>query len=388
VETPTLPLIIPQPRLTNSVPTPASINELIYQVSMNHPALPAPISVFVNYVPQSTPAVALPPTSITSASDIINEYYYTYTYKPFIDMINTALRTCFQLTLTALGGGLPAQYFAPNQAVFPYLYWDDDKNIATLVAPAQLFQTPTANNVAPTINPLLAALPIAGTNAPIELYFNAPLYNLFSSFTALQNAYVAPTPPAISSLNWRILCPDTITIDPYAIVGSQVALAPPAGSMPTFPQTTLPNSPFQSPSIYSLLRVAQEYPTTPLWNPATALVFTTSLLPIHSSIVSAPVLFGAGATFTTAGNNSGIANILTDLEITTDKGWQTKPNISYVPTAEYRLFDLNGNAPLSAIQISVSWKDTFGRLNPLRLGSGCNASIKLMFRRKDFQGVV
>jgi hypothetical protein len=104
--------------------------------------------------------------------------------------------------------------------------------------------------------------------------------------------------------------------------------------------------------------------------------------------VSAPVLFGAGAAFTTAGNNSGIANILTDLEVSTDKGWQTKPNISYVPTAEYRLFDLNGNAPLSAIQISVSWRDTFGRLNPLRLGSGANASIKLMFRRKDFQGVV
>lgn len=390
VETPTLPLIIPQPRLSNAIPAPASVNELIYQVSMNHPALPAPISVFLNYIPQSTPAVAPPPTSITSATDIVNEYYYTYTYKPFIDMVNVALRTCFQLTITALGAGLPAQYInAPaNQIIFPYLAWDDDKNIATLVAPAQLFQTPTANNQFPTINANLAALPVANTNLPIELYFNAPLFNLFSSFTALQNAYVAPIAPAIASLNWRILCPDLITIDPFAIVSPQVAAVPPAGTMPTFPQTALTSAPFQPPSIYSLLRVPQEYPTTPLWNPVQALVFTTSLLPIHSSIVSAPVLFGSGAAFTTAGNNSGIANILTDLEVSTDKGWQTKPNISYVPTAEYRLFDLNGNAPLSAIQISVSWRDTFGRLNPLRLGSGANASIKIMFRRKDFQGVV
>ena len=388
VETPTLPLIIPQPRLTNAIPAPASVNELIYQVSMNHPSLPAPLSVFVVYVPQSSPAVAPPPTSISSATDIVNEYYYTYTYKPFIDMVNTALRTCFQLTINALGGGLPAQYDVPPNTVFPYLYWDDDKNIATLVAPAQLFQTPTANNQFPTINANITNLPVAGTNAPIELYFNAPLFTLFSSFTALQNAYVAPIAPAIASLNWRILCPDTITIDPYSIVSPQVAPAAPAGTMPTFPETALAFSPFQPPSIYSLLRVAQEYATTPLWNPVQALVFTTSLLPIHSSIVSAPVLFGAGAAFTTAGNNSGIANILTDLEVTTEKGWQTKPNISYVPTAEYRLFDLNGNAPLSAIQISVNWKDTFGRLNPLRLGSGCNASIKLMFRRKDFQGVV
>ena len=389
VETPTLPLIIPQPRLSNSIPVPFSVNELIYQVSMNHPALPAPISVFVVYVPQSSAALAPPPTTISNAGDIVNEYYYTYTYKPFIDMINTALRTCFQLTIAALGGGLIAQYTpVGTQIVFPYLYWDDDKNIATLVAPAQLFQTPSANNPTPVLNANLAALPIAGTNAPIQLFFNAPLYNLFSSFTAFQNTYATPIAPSVSSLNWRILCPDTVSIDPFSIVSPQTLVAVPNGTMPTFPQTSLPNSPFQPPSIYSLLRVPQEYPTTPLWNPVQALVFTTSLLPIHSSIVSAPVLFGAGSTFTTAGNNSGIANILTDLEVTTEKGWQTKPNISYVPTAEYRLFDLNGNAPLSAIQITVSWKDTFGRLNQLRLGSGCNASIKLMFRRKDFQGVV
>jgi hypothetical protein len=134
--------------------------------------------------------------------------------------------------------------------------------------------------------------------------------------------------------------------------------------------------------------VSQEYPTTPLWSPVQSIVFTTSLLPIASSIVSTPVLFGQGAAFTTRGNNSGIANILTDLEIPLEKGWQFKPSINYVPTAEYRLFDLNGNAPLSAIEISVNWKDTFGRLNQVRLGSSCNASIKIMFRRKDFQGVV
>jgi hypothetical protein len=112
------------------------------------------------------------------------------------------------------------------------------------------------------------------------------------------------------------------------------------------------------------------------------------LLPIAPSIVSTPVLFGAGSSFTTGGNNSGIANILTDLEVPLEKGWQYKPSINYVPTAEYRLFDLNGNAPLSAIEISVNWKDTFGTVHQFRLASGSNASLKLMFRRKDFQGVL
>jgi hypothetical protein len=221
-----------------------------------------------------------------------------------------------------------------------------------------------------------------GGNA-VQVFFNTELFNLFSSFSAFQNGYGGATP---LGLNWRMNFPDTISVNPYLANVLNVGAIPPAASMPEMP-TSLALPPFQ-PMNYSLLRVSQEYPTTPLWNPVQAIVFTTSLLPIASSIVSAPVLFGQGQQFTNAGNNSGIANILTDLEVPTEKGWQTKPLISYVPTAEYRLFDLNGNAPLSAIEITVNWKDTFGRLNQFRLGAGSNASIKLMFRRKDFQGVV
>ena len=379
VETPTLPLIIPQPKVGA-----ANVNELVYTVSMSHPTLlPVPITTSVFYVPQSSATLAPPPTSITSASDIINEYYYTYTYKPFIDMINTALRTTWIALIAALPAGTLNPY---NNNDFPYLYWDEDANIASWVVLANVFQTPTANNPAPTLLPAVAALlPI---NNPISIFFNTELYNLFSSFSAFQNGYGGATP---LGLNWRMNLPDTITVNPYlATINEPTAFPPLVSSMATFPISAgfAPSVLPVQPTNYALLRVKQEYPTTPLWNPVQAIVFTTSLLPIASSIVSAPVLFGQGQAFTNAGNNSGIANILTDLEVPTEKGWQTKPLISYVPTAEYRLFDLNGNAPLSAIEITVNWKDTFGRLNQFRLGAGSNASIKLMFRRKDFQGVV
>ena len=367
LETPTLPVLIPQVKVGG-----ASINELIYTVSMSHPLLPTSISIPVVYVPQNNTSLKPPPTAITAASDIINEYYYTFTYKPFIDMVNTALRVCWQLVIAALPPGTLNPYTADD---FPYLWWDADTNIATWVVLANVFQTPTANNPTPT---LLGTL--AGT--PISIFFNAPLFNLFSSFTAFQNGYENVAP-----LNWRMLFPDTVSVNPYqaSVFTGNPLLAP---SMPTFPTQFAAGALPQQPINYSLLRVSQEYPTTPLWSPVQSIVFTTSLLPIASSIVSTPVLFGQGATFTTRGNNSGIANILTDLEIPLEKGWQFKPSINYVPTAEYRLFDLNGNAPLSAIEISVNWKDTFGRLNQVRLGSSCNASIKIMFRRKDFQGVV
>lgn len=370
VETPTLPVIIPQARVgasTSSIPS--TINETVYTVTMRHPTLlPAGIETRVLYIPQSSTTLAPPPASIANAADIINEYYYTYTYKPFIDMVNTALRTCYVAILASAAAPL-APY--NNANFFPYLEWDEDKCIATWVVQAQIFQTGTANNPTP-----LRTAPFVA--APLEIYFNAPLFNLFSSFTAFQNGY---GPPTISGQNWRMLFPDTITVNPYLINTPAVA-----GSLATFPlQVAVPP---QQPPALALLRVSQEYPTTPLWNPVQSIVFTTSLLPIASSIISTPVLFGAGAAFTNAGNNSGIANILTDFEVALEKGWEYKPSVSYVPTAEYRLFDLNGNAPLSAIEITVNWKDTFGRLNPLRLGSGSNASLKLMFRRKDFQGVI
>lgn len=377
VETPTLPVIIPQPAVNG-----ATVNQLIYVVSMSHPFLPVPVSISVEYVPQSNTALKTPPTSITSVEDVINEYYYTFTYKPFINMINTALRTCFS-TVRALfaAGGSPLNAIYDDDS-FPYLWWDEEKNIATWVAPAQLFMTPSANNPNPDYT--LGGLPVvAGTISPISIFFNTPLFNLFSSFSAFQNGY-----EGVSPLNWRMLLPDTITINPYqASVFTNNPSAANA-SMPTFP--TKPAAAFipTQPNLRSLVRVSQEYPTTPLWNPVQSIVFTTSLLPIAPSIVSTPVLFGAGTALSTAGNNSGIANILTDLEVPLEKGWENKPSINYVPTAEYRLFDLNGNAPLNAIEISVNWKDNFGRLNPIRLGSGCSASIKIMFRRKDFQGVV
>ena len=374
VETPTLPLLIPQAKVGA-----ANVNELVYTVSFNHPALAVPLTQSVFYIPQSSTLLAPPPTApVSNASDIINEYYYTYTYKPFIDMINTALRALWvQLLATPLGLQIVAitPYTANH---FPYLWWDEDANIATWVALADVFQTPTANNPVPTLN---TAVLLA--NTPVQIFFNTELYNLFSSFSAFQNGYGGATP---LGLNWRMNLPDTITVNPY--LASTFTNNPPAASMPTFPIQGVGVPPPVQPAPYALLRVSQEYPTTPLWNPVQAIVFTTSLLPIASSIVSAPVLFGQGQQFTNAGNNSGIANILTDLEVPTEKGWQTKPLISYVPTAEYRLFDLNGNAPLSAIEITVNWKDTFGRLNQFRLGAGSNASIKLMFRRKDFQGVV
>lgn len=377
VETPTLPLLIPQVKLGGT--TAGSENDLIYSCTISHPTIvglePTALNglqQFVQFIPQSSLALFPPPTPSVatpiSASALFNEYYYTFSYKPFIDMINNAVRAAWVAALAVPAFAAIAAAAVPPYTVnnAPYLYWDEDANIATWSLPQDLFETPSGNNPTPAL--------LAGLGTPLQLYFNAPLFNLFSSFEAVQNGYGAFGGGVVATTfgrNWRISFPNTVSPNPYLIN-----------------TTTGASSVLQLYYGHNNLRVPQEYPTTALWNPVQSIVFTTSLLPIAPSIVSTPVLFGAGASFTTSGNNSGIANILTDLEVPLEKGWQYKPSINYVPTAEYRLFDLNGNAPLSAIEISVNWKDTFGTVHQFRLASGANASLKLMFRRKDFQGVL
>lgn len=361
LETPTLPLIIPQVKIGSM-----SANDLIYSVNFTHPLIPNGIQRFVQYEPQSGPEIPQPSTP-TTASALFDEYYFTYSYKPFVDMVNRALRSAWNqvlINIPALGTGVGGDGYTIDNA--PYLYWDEEQNIATFVVPKEVFETDTAQNQNPTYAPSLGGV-------PISLYFNTPLFNLFVSFTAFfngndyTNVFVTPT---TFGRNFRILFPNTVSNNPYTITAAGVPQA-----LPVF-------------NGKDCLRVSQEYPSTPLWNPVQSIVFTTSLLPIAPSLVSAPVLFGLGAALTNSGNNSNIANILTDLEVPLEKGWQTKPTINYTPTAEYRLFDLNGNAPLSAIEISVFWKDSFGQIHPFLLASGANSNIKIMFRRKDFQGVI
>jgi hypothetical protein len=58
-----------------------------------------------------------------------------------------------------------------------------------------------------------------------------------------------------------------------------------------------------------------------------------------------------------------------------------------VPNGEYRLIDLYGMSPQSAMEVSVLWKDQFGGTHIFYLGDGCSGSMKLLFRRKDFGNV-
>jgi len=239
-------------------------------------------------------------------------------------MINTALSTCFtQLSadVVAAGGVMPT-------ATAPFLEYDPYTDTCILNADTLGFNDDNASR--------------------INLYFNTSLYNLLSSFQAEFNGY-----NQVNNLNYRIRI--------YDDNGMNI---------------------FNSSSGINYLQMYQNYSTLrPLGNPVQSLVFSTGLIP---SLVSAPLIFSSGGNVNNTANNDNINPIMTDFEteVTGTQGY--KPLIHYIPSAEYRLKDLVGNSPLSAVQMKVFWRTQFGNLIPFKLASGCSANVKLLFRRKEF----
>jgi hypothetical protein len=174
------------------------------------------------------------------------------------------------------------------------------------------------------------------------------MYQLFSSF-----------PVVINNLTSSLLGIN-LQIDTNTYGGSNLVQYPPT-----------------SPT-YTAIQVFQEYSTIALWTPITSIVFCSNTLPIVPNQVSAPLLFYDGRVIT-SGNNSNIAQVITDF--VSDTGIY-KPNIVYNPQAEYRLVELQGNRPLTNVDISIFWKNRFGELIPFRLSSGSSATIKILFSKK------
>ena len=137
-----------------------------------------------------------------------------------------------------------------------------------------------------------------------------------------------------------------------------------------------------------VLQAHQEMTSIALWSPVASIVFASSLLPIVSTQTTAARNLEAQGNYQiSGGNNSNLIPILSDFAIAVDANNQYRPMVEYNPGAEYRLIDVNSTTNLNRLDIMVYWKDCSGGLHPFELQPGCAASIKIMFRRKDFSVV-
>jgi hypothetical protein len=331
LDTPTVPIFIPTIQ-----PNQPDVNLTIYSITLSYTApaegeLPERTftnQTFIQYVPQVESAIVPNPPS-TTADGLQNNstgYYYIYNYQYWVFLVNKTMTICF----SDLIGQIITEGYTPPTQNPPVIAFDTGSNKAVIFCETSSYSLNLSN--------------------PINIYFNAGLYYLFSSF-----------PCKILSLGFNT-------------EGKNVQII-----TDSYDGANTIQFPFTNPE-YEAIQIFQEYSTIYLWSPVQSIVFCSNSLPIVANNESQPSVFYNGVNFNTGGNNSNIANVITDM--VTD---QYVPFVIYGTQAQYRLISLFGDQPLYTLDISVYWKDRFSNFIPLKLAAGASATIKVLFTKKISQ---
>ena len=330
LDTQTLPIFIPVIQPNQGDP-----DLTIYSITLSYGAVDS-AQTFLNWIPQDTSAPVPPPPNMTSNGQADNQfgYYNAYNFSWLTYLMNAAFQqatTSLIANVIAAGGALPV-FTRP-----PIMTWDSQNNIATISAQTPLYDS-------------------ASGGLYIRVYFNSPLFTLFSTFVATYQGYTG----VVNGKNNQIILAN------YR--GTNTAVLPPDSLLPE--------------DLY--LQVYQEQPSVSSWSPIASIVFTSATLPLVPNNISAPLIFSDTAQLGASdGNNANISQVLTDFCVGDN---QYQPYVLYNPTAEYRRISLFGSQPLTNFDLNVYWKDRVGTLHPLLLASGATCTIKILFERRAARG--
>jgi hypothetical protein len=293
-------------------------------------------------------------SSVISSQNISNGYYNIYNVKWFLCLVNKCLRDVW-LTIE------------PTQtANVPYFTVDENTNFFTLFTPC--LTTSPVINFAPSesaANGLSVTTPVyVGENSnpavTHTIFFNEPLYNLFCGINSVYYGnkvpiFVNPADQVIANAN------------PYLF------------------------NYYMQPINYSNLNKTgnyifstSEYSSVPMWSPIKSIQFTSTLLPNLLTYTSTPVPFNNlnhnGQQ--NVGNNSEISAQITDIQVGLLTGSEYKPQLLYIPKAQYRLISLLGSNAINNVDFQISFTNKYGQTIPMRLSSQCTANLKILFQRK------
>jgi len=305
---------------------------------------------FCRWVPNTDIPIPPPPSSNPNGLQTNSPYYYSYNFRHMIDIFNDCLQDAF-VALNLLVGGITLQNDLP-----PYFIWDSNNNKAILYADSgiedefDILSRVGYNDYLPSSTPR------------IRIYMNRATESLLSSLPYDR--------VGITNTLGRVF---KLKVGYTRQFGSNVPLYNNLVELPAFFLSSAPTI-----NRY-YIKLEQEYSTISNWTPVASVVFTSSTLPINVNSLSAPVILVNKQVIQNA-NNSNFAPIITDIA---SNEMVYKPNLLYVPSAQYRLVDLHTNTPINNIDIQVYWKDRFGTLQPFLFGSGSTCSIKLAFFKKS-----
>jgi hypothetical protein len=393
VDTPDLPVFIP---VIKPYQTLNSLTNYVITLTITPATLPdgvtANTTTYISqanviWITQDTSAFVPPdPSNNGGYQSNVGDYYYCYSYQHFQSLIEATLVRAFNYLKTALNTAGYTSLAVDKEltGVLPPIFsWDTTTQCAVISTPQY-----KANGTSPAFETryLDASGNITANPSGVKMYFNSPLFQLFTSFNAIFKGQSNSITTTASGQGYyqdptgytSILIPSGTTLTG---LNYEITILNQQGTnqiiTPTIYQNVLPVSSSTTQNLF--IQTFQEYSTIVNWTPVESIVFVSNTLPIVSNQLSSPVIYNENQIISGNGNNAKFAQIITDI-VSNEQSY--KPNLLYNPTAEYRMVSLTGNRPLTNVDISVFWRNKLGNVIPLNLLSGGSCSLKFLFRKR------
>ena len=262
------------------------------------------------------------PSAPQKLNEASNEYYYGNSFRHYCDLVNNTFESLTSALKVSVGADL-TNLFTPK------LIWNDQSHSAELLTQKGFYDN--------------------SLDSHVKIYFNRALYGKLSSFPSITNLN------ATDGKVHRLI----ITSDYDNKVVKLDILGDPT-------------------NLVNMIKTPQEYSTISNWSATSSMVFTTNTLPIIPTQQSEPMIYDNGVALKVDAAHN-FSHVISDMS-TNELCY--KPNLIYVPSAEYRIIDMFGDNSVSTVDINVFWKDKRGNLIPFYLESGASTSIKILFRLK------
>lgn len=402
-----------------------------------------PISVPIIYVPETQNKRAAPipvsPVGGFSKQDLSTRYYWVYTYKHWVNLMNTALKQAMDTLLASFQDdwnntpnidltASPFPFDVNSWAAYcapPFVKYDEESGLFSIYGDCRNFNISsqvTGNStspyppvdvpegtqqsiplfVPPTVN--VGSPPTAASQPYFRLFFNDNLFGLMSNFN---NTYFGIN--GAGSLLWPLSgttpvpvgrlpnTPLTKWLYSNEILFENQLYTNILNNNPTLQNLNALPPPNYNPyflipadnqNLYWIAK--QDYSSTgSLWSPVSSLVFTSALLPLKKEYTAAPIALDNTNATKTTNSPSAFEPIITDIVIdqAVEKAQGWRDFFLYEPTAEYKLTSMTASHDeIRNIDIQVFWKYRLtGELIPLSMFNTSDVSVKIMFRKIDFR---
>lgn len=323
------------------------------------------------------------PNPPLNQQDLASYYYYVYTYDHWCGLVNNTFETIMRQLQTNFNAWYVATYTSsPSPATAPtitskapFMTYEPAVKLFNIYYDARSFGDLNALNYVSSVTPppIPPAIP---TNVPyvgqelMYFYSNNNFYGLFSSFDTdfVDLKSTLYNPPFDNGLNTN----EVILFNVYNKLNTNI---------------WIPNTFTDFPALAAkgYYKMAENFPnTSTLWNPISAIVFTSSQLPINNESISSPLVLGESNDVSNT-TSSNFAPIIGDIAVNLKNAEDYCNLIFYEPSGEFKMASMMGgsNNAINNIDIQVYFRNRLdNKLYPIRMFNYSSVSMKMMFRKK------